>query len=283
MRSTTTALMLLLSAAAAQAADFPMLRGTQDDFGFQAAPSSINWSGFYAGLHGGYSAGEIKPGTTAPDLARQAYRDLLLSSEYDVAKLVDSLPLGDDRSRSFGGFAGYNYFSSNIMVGLEIDYTRSKQGAEADDFIARRYITSNGIQNDISLTTHMKAELRDYMTARVRAGWAIGSFLPFVTGGVAVGRADVRTHLAATYDFALPDPNNAGSFLPEVTASGYPLALTSGKKNAYSAGFALGGGVDVALASYLFLRGEYQFVRFGSFKGAEIDVHTIRGAVAAKF
>ncbi|MEI8145735.1 MAG: hypothetical protein WCH83_09755, partial [Alphaproteobacteria bacterium] len=48
-------------------------------------------------------------------------------------------------------------------------------------------------------------------------------------------------------------------------------------------GFTVGTGLDVLLSQNLFLRAEYQYLRFHSLGGVAITMHTARAGVALKY
>ena len=66
-------------------------------------------------------------------------------------------------------------------------------------------------------------------------------------------------------------------------AVGYPLTVGAAKKNVYGFGLAVGAGVDMALTDNLFLRGEYQLIRFADVEGTTTTVNTARVAAGVKF
>ena len=144
----------------------------------------------------------------------------------------------------------------------------------------------------------------DFVTLRARFGYAIGSFLPFVTGGVALGRADVSSsasvqiagYNAAAYQTLLEQYNVTG-IMGSVPRYGYdyfnditlerdrsaPALIAMKKTEKYAFGLAGGVGVDWQILPNVFLRAEYQYINFGDFKDHKAQVNTVRGAAALKF
>lgn len=278
----STALATSLLAAPALAADY--LRGTQAVEPPQGAVTfdrGINWSGFYFGGGAGVSETKFKPGNGLQDLARFAYRNTLLGAEYDIGALLSNLPEKRDSGATFFGFAGYNFAFGDAILGFEADYTRSGQEYQLGDYIARRAVTSNGTVNDISLTTNQGAKLDDYATARLRMGWAVGSFMPFATLGGAVGRFNTTSTVTATNNITQLNPLTGTIY--QGPAAGYPLIVGATKKNVYSFGLTVGGGIDWALADNMFLRAEYQLIRFADVEGTTTTVNTARAALGVKF
>jgi outer membrane immunogenic protein len=70
----------------AQAADYPVLRGSQIDDAPPAPEfdSRMNWSGFYVGGGAGVSSTKFEPGNGLQNLANFAYRNTLLGSEVNI-------------------------------------------------------------------------------------------------------------------------------------------------------------------------------------------------------
>lgn len=266
--------------APALAADYPVLRGSQIEDA-PPAPTNINWNGFYFGGGAGVSETKFEPGTGLQDLARFAFRNTLLGTEYDMGALLSTLPEKRDSGATYFGFVGYNWAFGDAVLGLEADYTRSGQQYLFGDYIARRAVTSNGTVNDFSLTTNQGAKLDDYGTARLRLGWAFGNFMPFATIGGAVGRFNTTSTITATNDITQTNPVTGAVY--QGPAAGYPLTVGTTKKNVYGFGLAVGGGLDWALADNIFLRGEYQLIRFADVEGTTTTVNTARAALGVKF
>lgn len=276
----STALATSLLAAPSFAADYPVLRGSQIEDA-PPAPSRFSWEGFYVGGGAGVSDTKFKPGNGLQDLARFAFRNTLLGAEYDMGALVSNLPEKRDSGATYFGFAGYNFTFGDAMLGFEADYTRSGHQYVLGDYIGRRAVTSNGTVNDFSLTTNQGAKLDDYATARMRMGWAVGSFMPFATIGGAVGRFNTTSTITATNNITQVNPVTGVVY--QGPAGGYPLIVGATKKNVYGFGLTIGGGIDWALADNMFLRGEYQLIRFADVEGTTTTVNTARAALGVKF
>lgn len=273
--------------APAFAADYPVLRGSQIE-DMPQAPSnfggSSNWNGFYFGGGAGVSDSKFKSGTGLQDLANFAFRNTTVGQEVNMGSLVNNLPEKSDSGATYFGFLGYNWAFGDAVLGLEADYTRSGHAYQIDDYIARRFITSDGTVNDFSLATNQSAKLNDYGTARLRVGWAFGSFMPFATIGGAVGRFNTSSTIATTNYLTRTNP------VTGLIETGYAAGRRPGdppvgatKKNVYGFGLAVGGGVDWALTENIFLRGEYQLIRFADVEGTTTTINTARAAMGVKF
>jgi opacity protein-like surface antigen len=269
---------------AASAADYPVLRGSQID---DAPPApefdnTTKWAGFYFGGGAGVSETKFKPGDGLQTLANYAYRNTTLGAEANMGALVGDLPSKRDSGSTFFGFAGYNFAFGDVILGLEADYTRSGHQYLVGDYIARRFTTSDGTINDYSLTTQQGAELLDYATARIRMGWAYGRIMPYATLGGALGRFDTVSTIDATWRFTRTN-SVTGAIENNVVAAGYPLRVGGTKRDVYGFGLAAGLGVDMALTDNLFLRAEYQIIRFADVEGTSTTVNTGRVAAGLKF
>jgi len=273
------------TASMARAADYPVLRGSQIEDA-PPAPETFddrtNWSGFYFGGGAGVSDTKFVPGGNGlQNLANFAFRNTTLGNEFNIGSLVSDLPTKRDSGATYFGLAGYNWAFGDVILGFEFDYTRSNHKYQIDDYIARRMVTSDGTVHDVDLTSTQRAELLDYATARIRMGWAYGRIMPYGTIGGAVGRFNTTTALLATN--YLTQTNPVTGAVEEGQAAGYPLSLGGTKKNVYGFGVAAGLGVDMALTDNLFLRAEYQLVRFADVEGTTTTVNTARVAAGLKF
>jgi outer membrane immunogenic protein len=127
---------------------------------FYSSSSAFNWSGFYAGVNGGYGFGEN---------TREASGG---GPELDT----------NTDGWSLGATVGYNMdMGSGFIVGVEAD------GQWA----------SIGFEEDIGPGTTFESKVDAYGTLRGRAGMALDRVMPYVTAGVAVGKGSMSTTDAA--------------------------------------------------------------------------------------
>jgi outer membrane immunogenic protein len=126
------------------------------DLGWNSGASPIysptpatGWSGFYAGVSGGYGFGNA---TVAPAPGAQASNGT--------------------GGWNLGGQAGYNMDMGGFILGAEGDLQWSNVG----------------YSEDIPGTGTFKAGVDFYGTLRGRAGMAFGQVMPYVTAGIAAGR-----------------------------------------------------------------------------------------------
>ena len=158
-----------------------------------------SWTGFYLGGHTGYGGGGLGPGANA--LPEQG-----VFLPPSVTGLI-------------GGFqAGYNrQLSNNVVVGIEADISFPSP-LDAPRLTAAPFNTT-----------------LDYAaTVRGRIGYAFGTLLPYVTGGVAWG----RTHL---------NLNDSAGSLISARAQTHP-------------GWTVGAGVEYALSGSWTAKLEYDYI-----------------------
>jgi outer membrane immunogenic protein len=97
-------------------------------------------------------------------------------------------------------------------------------------------------------------KLVDYVPIRARAGFAIGTFLPYALLGGAIGR----------FNYSFP-------------------ALGTGKDNAFNAGFLTGLGVDWLITPGVFVRAEWEYIAFASVGGTMSQLNTGQLAIGVTF
>jgi high affinity Mn2+ porin len=175
-----------------------------------AADPAAMPSGFYVGAHMGYLFGNATATLAYPEGAASA----------GGSSAIGTL--------SGGVQGGYEYiFPSRLMLGVEADFTFT-------DFIDLAPVlsyrsTANGSGND---------QLNYLATLRGRIGYSMGSWTPYLTGGLAI--AAMRNSL---------------------------VDATSGSENATSnnvrLGYTVGGGVDYALDKRWTARLEYLYTHLG--------------------
>ncbi len=264
------------AAPAAHAADLgdSWLRGSMPAYG-DSEPTGA-WGGFYIGVQGGYSNANVDFGTANSSQIAYILRNLAVEQERRISGAT-VLPERDVRGGNYGFLVGYNTQWEDVVLGVELGYTRLNLDATASDSNRFWTATTNGYTYNVGLESSAQVKLTDYLTFRGRAGYDLGNFLPYATLGLAVGRADV-TRSANVY---LCEDTTGST--PPACAAGLYGSASERKKDTYAVGIAAGLGLDILLTENLFLRGEYEYVRFGSFENVNADLHTVRGAVAAKF
>lgn len=298
MRIATLALLttVLVSPALAADLDYGVLRGYDDDY--PAPAPIIDWSGFYVGGHGGYSSAALGFGNAFQAIVENDLRYSLAEGDLHASQLLAARGIHATGS-SYGVFAGINYQFDEVVVGLEADYTFFSKNGTTSDQISRFTTLSNGYYGAVGLTGQASTQIQDFGTVRGRIGYAFGNFLPFVTGGLAVGQAVVSNSVTIRnygYDqatFAANQTNGTRNYVdrygyavfdPNNPALGVPLPRTyNTTKKVVTAGVAVGAGLEYAITPNFILRGEYQYVMFNDFQGRKAELNTVRGGAAIKF
>jgi opacity protein-like surface antigen len=238
MRRLLLAAMMLGVVTSARAADLPFLRG-----GFTDGYSRpiVNWQGVYAGAQGSW-------GSVNSNLPGNINRDMQASFDQSPPPGIrynwGSTGIAHKINGGYGAFVGYNSQWDDVVIGIEGNYIH-------DNFHANSF--GNGTAIDLnnngavvgSTYTSASLNLTDFGSLRVRAGYAVNCFLPYIFVGGGFGSQTLDRTTAA-------NPPPVG-----------PAWMTdSSSKLIY--GYTAGGGIDVVLAGGLFGRAEYEYKRVTS-------------------
>lgn len=255
------------------AADLPILRGSMaPPLGYV---TYYPWSGFYIGGQGGWTAGGVDFGNATKPLVAYILRNTD-AEQYRVSDWT-TLPKRDSSGTSYGGFIGYNWQWDDAVLGIELSYNRTSFSVDAEDSMRRIFSTSVA-NHDLTVKAEGGLEITDYATLRGRGGWAFGSFLPYVTGGLAIARGNVTKNVSVK-DVWCDNTIDAGC-APSIA---YTEAASDNKDGTFAYGYAVGGGVDYALLPNLFLRAEYEFLGFSDFSDMHAYISNFRAGAALKF
>lgn len=192
-------------------------------------PPCHNWTGFYIGAFGGYKFGVIDPsmsltGEWFPTYANDA-REIESRANDDL----------DSSGAELGGLIGYNYQWNKWVIGLEAagGYLWLRDSRETEHFIVPEFEDEYHLET--SFKTHYLA------TIGPRLGYAFCNWLPYVTGGLAVGDLDFHQELIEHDQFF----------------------REGGSRSDTNAGWFVGGGLQYALTDHWSVRGQYQFIDLG--------------------
>lgn len=135
-------------------------------FAVQAAPvaaQSYDWTGFYAGVLGGWGNGSIT------------------TSDIEFEGALSGIPAFDTplSGGMFGATAGYNNQVGQFVLGVEGDVAYSLMHGEDDTYAP-------------SFTS--EADILAFATLRARAGFAADKFLIFASGGLAAASVKATIH-----------------------------------------------------------------------------------------
>ena len=180
----------------------------------------FSWTGFYIGANVGYGG------------------DKFNYNAYDPAGLVTGIPgfsYADASITSSGFFAGgqigYNYqFANNVVLGIETDLQWS-------DIKGEVALGVNPLLFPVGVTAGSSIDY--FGTIRVRLGYAIDRFLPYITGGLAYGKTsnDVTLNLG-----------------------GFPFGFSD---SSTSWGWTIGAGGEFAITNNWTFKAEYLYVDLG--------------------
>jgi opacity protein-like surface antigen len=117
-------------------------------------------------------------------------------------------------------------------------------------------------------------QITDMGTIRVRAGYAFGSFLPYMFGGFALGNANINRSVTVSDRFG-------ATLALAQAAPAATLHASDTQGNHLLIGYSAGAGVDVNLIGGLFARAEYEYVRFTG--SIDTNINTVRGGLGYRF
>jgi outer membrane immunogenic protein len=199
-------------------------------------PPLYSWTGFYAGVNVGYSVGNDR---ASANLAFPTIPSTLISPA-DVA-IAPAGILG-------GGQIGYNWQGGpHWLFGVETDFQGSQEKGTSC-IISCDNVPGNGVNvgaNSITLTAQHQIDY--FGTVRGRVGYVSNNTLFYATGGGAYGR--VEQTVASTVI--------SGGI-------GTSVSATTAQNNF---GFAVGGGIEAALAGNWTGKIEYLYMSLGSING----------------
>jgi outer membrane immunogenic protein len=275
MRRAALAISALLLSEPALAADYDVLRGSSG--WIKASPAYFRWDGFYVGGQvGSASLGADFTGNSS-NLISNMLNNTRLQAEAAPSTWITSGKPDSAIALSYGAFAGYNSQWDDAIVGVEFNYNHSNLSVSTSGSVARIVTLSDQFQYAVTVQSASKFTINDYATLRGRAGYALGNFMPYLTGGVALGIASTRTTASVSY----PTPVYTGTATPAPpTPPPVSLSATDGRDNMFVYGFALGGGVDWMIFQNVFLRGEYEYLRFSQSKAA---INNVRAGLGVRF
>lgn len=244
------------------------------------------WGGFYAGIHGGIGSLRLDTQTMARREAERLLNGLIYLNPPNGTPAPDFINIDPIRSSPvlFGVFAGYNAQFDDAVIGFEFDYSRvARGGGGTRDWaqpFAVLYEQAQGFTDAFTQSATVSASISDIFTARMRAGWAYGRFMPYATAGLALVRGNTRVTYTAGYSRIDTNATDGVDWTQPYTEL---VSQTRQNNGVIGAGIALGTGIDALLTDNIFLRAEYQYIRVPSMGGVPVTLHTVRGAIAVKY
>ena len=138
-------------------------------------PPPWNWNGFYVGLNAGYS------------VADDPFNQTLVSAGTVASSSINSR--ATPNGGLFGGQAGYNYQTGNIVFGVEGDLQWSGEHDTAG--CGLQCLSGGGI--GVATLGSVEQRIKWFGTARGRIGWTNNDWLLYITGGAAWSGIDATT------------------------------------------------------------------------------------------
>ena len=256
-------------------------------------PIFHRWDGFYAGGHFGYSTAGTDLSNSTPAMSN--FLNLLPRNDVVLNHLLGSTPAFakvENNRITFGGFVGYNFQMSELVLGAEANYNYGGFDLSPFNSITRTFSDDTGAPAGhhyvytANFIAGPSARLHDFGTLRARAGFTYGRFLPYAFAGLALGRVDVSRSATLSYlrrdipDVVAP-PGTPITPQPDFFFG--PLTKAESRNSVVAYGYAAGLGLDVAVTSNVFMRGEWEYVQFTSVGDYTIHVNTFRGGLGVRF
>lgn len=298
MRKFVLAAVMVGLAHDACAADMPeFLRGSLPSQGLSTI--TRNWEGWYVGGQVGYSSADIDFGHAPKSLTNFMLRNTILQAPIADWSL---LPKNHAQATGFGGFIGRNYQWNDIVLGVEANYNYvGNLASSASDSMSRSIVNPAGstppaghtYTYNVTLAGDAALQIKDVMTFRGRAGWAYDNFLPYMFGGLAVGRiaasrsATISGNLQDDYDVTTTNVV-AGTAVSTITHQtdfyGLPtLSQSEARSNNFVAGWTAGLGTEFMVFGNVFVRAEWEYVKFVSVKDISTAMNSVRAGIGYKF
>jgi opacity protein-like surface antigen len=276
MRRFLLAAVIVGTATAAQAADMPdFLRGSL----VPAVSARPNWQGFYIGGQASYGAADMDFTNSGQDLLKKLLNNIDVENQFNLS----SWPLQTKTSTQnsgYGGFFGYNAQWTDVVVGVELNYIHGKFSNSSQGSQGRTFFFPTDYQTTANVFSSSSMNIRDYGSLRVRGGYALGCFLPYLFGGVALGQADIDRY--ARYDLRYTYVGSQIPRLPNIPVSGVITDNATDNANAHFIyGYSGGLGIDMMLFANLFVRAEWEYMRFTA--PVDTTVNTVRAGIGYKF
>ncbi len=271
MRGLVLAAVVFGAVSGAQAADMPdFLRGS-----LPAGPApTVNWQGYYIGAQAGYgSSDENFSGSNSTMLAALLSNNVI--EQMGVSQWNLGLGKNSSRAPGYGAFMGYNWQWDDVVVGVEASYLHGSFGGKSSAFkaLTSGSALSDGFFHSVSVTSSSAISISDMATFRGRAAYSFGCFLPYVFGGLALGNANITRSVLVTDAVST---TALGVFTPL-----QPLSADDAQHNHLIYGYTAGLGIDVNLIGGLFLRAEWEYIRFTTV--VDTSINTVRAGLGYKF
>lgn len=225
-------------------------------------PKPINqWQGVYVGINAGYAANDVNIYSTAIGNGPNTSGFISGTAAPIIGGGATTTYFGGP---VVGGQFGYNYeFANHIIVGFEtdLDYTDINNN-HINNTPSWGYTLASG-STSIS-STGQRTGLNWLGTTRLRLGYSLGKFLPYITGGLAYGELTTdgvnTTGIGYSYYFSPTNYNNT-----------YFGSMSAAKSSSVNLGWALGAGAEYFVADNWSLKGEYIYTQLSGLSGQAVS------------
>jgi outer membrane immunogenic protein len=276
------ALLMTGMASPALAADYdlPILRGSAPPPApvYSVGPATFTrWSGFYFGGDVSWGASQADFSHSTQTLFHDNFQSLAIETQANISALK-ILENGSATNVGGGIFLGYNTQWQDLILGVEATYTHTNLNMTASNLpLVPRIFNGDGVQ----MAASGNMDLTDYGTARFRAGYVLGNFLPYGFVGMAVGRASYNVSTSAAITQNVPTPPTTCAASP--TCQVFLFSNSAGQSNALLWGYTAGAGLDWMLTPNIFVRGEFEFVQFAPISNISATIESGRLGGGLKF
>jgi opacity protein-like surface antigen len=276
MRKLILAAALFGIAQGAHAADLPILRGSLPD---SYSNQGVNWQGYYIGAQAGYGSADMDFSRANSGQISRLLENTVIESGMGVSQWPIGIGKESVRHEAFGGFIGYNSQWDDVVIGVEGSYLHGRYFGQQSASVGRASgnALSDGNFHDATVTSKASQEITDLASLRVRAGYAAGSFLPYMFGGVALGNANIVRSVTVADRWGATQAIVASP----AAISASPLTADITQHNHLIIGYSAGIGVDIALIGGLFARAEWEYARFTG--SVDTSMNTVRAGLGYKF
>jgi outer membrane immunogenic protein len=286
MRKFLLTAVITMVATGAQAADMPdFLRGS---IPASSAPTR-NWDGWYVGGQASNSWSNTDYSRTAVSQTNDLFRNTTLQEPASQLNLFGKV---NGQSAGFGAFVGRNFQFDEVVLGVEANYNYwSSLATSTAAALGPIQVAEPGLVlpagetavDSLALGGSASLQVKDEMTFRGRAGWAVGDFLPYVFGGLAVGRMDVSSTVTSSVDRTIYNANTTPPSSTTSPLTQFALTSTYGRSDSYVVGWTAGLGLEYMLWNNIFIRGEWEYTAFTQVKNTSVTQNTVHAGIGYKF
>jgi outer membrane immunogenic protein len=232
------------------------------------AQTPYSWTGFYAGIVGGYGWNN-----SSADFSGNAATEARYLASGAVPRSIPFYPAG-----GFGGLTGgYNFQSGRFVYGGEADLVygdifggRTAGPSASITDVLGQIAGVFSVSQTYQYTAAAQQRLNWLGTLRGRLGYTpVDRLLVFATGGLAYGRATLSANVSQTSGTAVGTSQSFGSFNQPVGPCTDICA--AGTTSQWLVGWTLGAGFEYALAQHWTARFDYMFYDLGRMSVALTD------------